>query len=219
VLEDAATLEDARGGARELRGVTARALEEVRQLARGLRPIALDELGLAAALEQYAAEYARAQGIRVEVQVRGVEAGRLPAAVETALYRIVQEALTNAAKHAAAQTVSIVVRRHGPAVLAIVADDGCGFDVKATLGTSGSRAGLGLHGMQERAASLGGSVTIESTPGEGTTVYARIPLAHPGAASDDSRDVPPPEGALPRGRPVVLVEEERDGKDPGSRRR
>ena len=190
-LEDAATLGDARAGARELRGVTARTLDEVRQLARGLRPIALDELGLAAALEQLAAEYARARGIRVEVQVRGVEAGRLPATVETALYRLVQEALTNTAKHAAAQTVSIVIRRQGAAVLAIVADDGCGFDVKTALGASGSRAGLGLHGMRERAASLNGSVTIESTPGEGTTIYARIPL----------------------------TEETGDGEDPGSRRR
>jgi PAS domain S-box-containing protein len=189
VLEDAATLEDAQAGARDLRAETARTLDEVRQLARGLRPVALDELGLAAALEQQAAEYARARSIRVEVQVRGVDAGRLPAAVETALYRIVQEALTNAAKHAAAQTVSIVVRRHGPAVQAIVADDGCGFEVKTALGASGSRAGLGLHGMRERAASLNGTVTIESTPGEGTTIYAWIPLA-----------------------------EERDGKDPGSRR-
>jgi PAS domain S-box-containing protein len=190
VLEDATTLEDARVDARELRGVTARALDEVRQLARGLRPIALDELGLAAALEQCAADYARARGIRVEVQVRGVEAGRLPAAVETALYRIVQEALTNAAKHADAQTVSIVVRRHGPAVQVIVADDGCGFDVKATLGASGSRAGLGLHGMQERAASLSGSVMIESTPGEGTTVYARIPLTNLGGGSEAPPEAP-----------------------------
>jgi PAS domain S-box-containing protein len=189
-LEDAGTLEDARAGVRDLRGVTARTLDEVRQLARGLRPVALDELGLAAALEQQAAEYARARGIRVEVQVRGVDAGRLPATVEIALYRIVQEALTNAAKHAAAQTVSIVVRRQGSAVQAIVADDGCGFDVATALGATGSRAGLGLHGMRERAASLNGSVTIESTPGEGATVYAWIPLA-----------------------------EERDGKDPGSRRR
>jgi PAS domain S-box-containing protein len=186
-LEDVTTLESARASVRDLRGVTARTLDEVRQLARGLRPIALDELGLAAALEQHAAEYARARGIRVEVQLRGVEASRLPVALETALYRIVQEALTNAAKHAGAQTVSIVIRRDGGWVQAIVADDGCGFDVKTALGAVGSRAGLGLHGMRERAASLNGSVTIESTPGEGTTVYARIPLAHGGGSDDHPR--------------------------------
>jgi PAS domain S-box-containing protein len=236
VLEDAAALEEARAGARELRAITARALDEVRQLARGLRPIALDELGLAAALEQQAAEFARVRGIRVEVEVRGVEAGRLPPAVETALYRIVQEALTNAAKHAAAQTVSIVIRRQGPAVQAIVADDGCGFDVKTALGASGSRAGLGLHGMRERAASLSGSVTIESTPGEGTTIYALIPLANFGAVSEDPPDAPPRRrGRSPRSEredqpwcsgdperpawPDRLLPEEGDGEDPGSRRR
>ncbi len=187
-LEDAATLEEARAGARDLRAVTARALEEVGRLARGLRPVALDELGLAAALEQYATEYARARGLRVDVQTRGLEAGRLPAAVETALYRIVQEALTNTAKHAGAQAVSIVLRRHGTAVQAIVSDDGCGFEVEAALAAGGSGPRLGLHGMRERAALLNGSVTIESTPGEGTTIYARIPLAEEGNGADPGPD-------------------------------
>lgn len=176
-LQDARSLEDARTRADELRAITARALSEVRRLAWRLRPVALDELGLVAALEQYAAEYARSWRLAVDVQARGLNSDRLPAPVETALYRIVQEALTNTAKHAGAQNVSIVVQRHAVSVQVIVADDGCGFDVEVALKPGGSRTRLGLHGMRERATLLNGSVTIESTPGEGTTVYAWIPLA------------------------------------------
>ena len=176
-LQDIRTLEEARARAGELSRITERILDEVRRLAWGLRPLALDELGLVAALEQYAAEYAKSWGISVSVQARGLDSSRLPSTVETALYRIVQEALTNTAKHAAAQTVSIVIQRHPSSVQAIVADDGCGFDVDAALKGGGTRPRLGLHGMSERAALLNGSVTIESTAGEGTTVYAWVPLA------------------------------------------
>jgi PAS domain S-box-containing protein len=189
-VEEAPTLEGARARAAELRRITVRALDEVRRFAWGLRPASLDELGLVPALEQYAAECAQSYGMSVDVQARGLESGRLPAPVETALYRIVQEALTNAAKHAKAQTVSVVVQRHASRVQAIVADDGCGFDVDAALGTPSAWAHLGLHGMRERAALLDGSVTIESTPGEGTTVYAWVPLA----GEDDGEDPDPHRG-------------------------
>jgi two-component system sensor histidine kinase UhpB len=187
-LQDAPSLEEARARMGELRLITARALDEVRRLAWGVRPVALDELGLVAALEQHAAEYARSWGIAVDVQARGLSSDRLPAPVETALYRIVQEALTNTAKHAGAQTVSIVVQRHAASVQAIVADDGCGFDVEAALKPGGARARLGLHGMRERAILLNGSLTIESTPGEGTTVYAWIPLTEKCDAGYSSPD-------------------------------
>jgi PAS domain S-box-containing protein len=175
-LEDASSPGEAGRRASELRRITARTLEEVRRLARGLRPIALDELGLVAAVEQLASEYAESRTIKVDVQARGVETGRLPRAVETALYRIVQEALANVAKHASAHGVSIVIQHHPAWAQAIVADDGVGFDVDAVLTGPESRHHLGLHGMRERAAVLGGSVTIESATGEGTTVYARIPF-------------------------------------------
>ncbi len=173
----------------KLRVITARALDEVRRLAWGLRPVALDDLGLVAALEQYVAEYAKSWRIAADVQARGLNSDRLPAPVETALYRIVQEALTNTAKHAGARTASIVIQRHPTSVQAIVADDGCGFDAEAALKPGGPRTRLGLHGMRERATLLHGSVTIESTPGEGTTVYAWIPLVekHRGEHSDPHR--------------------------------
>lgn len=176
-VEDAPTVEAARARAVELRQITARTLDEVRRFARGLRPSALDELGLVPALEHYATEYAQSHAISVDVQARGLDSSRLPAPVETALYRIVQEALTNAAKHAKPQAVSIVIQRHRSTVQAIVTDDGCGFDVDAALRAPSAWTHLGLHGMRERAALLNGSVAIESTPGEGTSIYAWIPLA------------------------------------------
>src|SRR5262245_3662814 len=164
VLEDAATLPETRTRAAELRRLTAQTLDEVRRLARGFRPAVLDDLGLVPALEHYATEYGESHGIAMDVQARGLDGERLPPAVETALYRIVQEALTNAAKHAGARTVSVVLQRQPTSVLAIVADDGCGFDVEKTLKAQDSWAHLGLYGMWERAGLLNGSVTIESTP-------------------------------------------------------
>ena len=101
--------------------------------------------------------------------------------MDLSAYRIVQEALTNAAKHAKAQTVSIVIQRHASRLQAIITDDGCGFDADAALRAPSAWTHLGLHGMRERAAILQGSVTIESTPGEGTTVYVWIPVPEPSA--------------------------------------
>jgi PAS domain S-box-containing protein len=182
-LEEAPSLEASREHARELRRVTGETLEEVRRLARGLRPSALDELGLVAAVEQYALDYTQARGMSVDVRVRGFGPERLPEAIETALYRIIQEALTNVSKHAGATSVSVVLQQGRDAVQAIVADDGCGFDVEAALRTPAAWAHLGLHGMRERAALLSGTVTIESEPGEGTTIYARVPI--PGVPHDE----------------------------------
>jgi PAS domain S-box-containing protein len=176
-LEHAPTLEAGRQQAEELRQAAARTLDEVHRLARGLRPTALDELGLVAAVEQHALDYAQTHGIAVDTRVRGFGRERLAPAVETAVYRIVQEALTNVAKHAGARTVSVVLQRTPDAVQAIVADDGCGFDVEAALRAPAGWTHLGLHGMRERAALLNGTVTIESAPGEGTTIYARVPVS------------------------------------------
>jgi PAS domain S-box-containing protein len=175
-LADAPTLAEVREQVGELRRVTARTLDEVRRLARGLRPGVLDELGLVPAIEQLTVDHSRLHSIAVEVSAVGFGMERLPAAVEAALYRVIQEALTNAAKHSGARTVNVVLQRRREMVQAIVSDDGCGFDVEATLRTPAARAHLGLHGMRERAALLGGTVTIESTPGEGTTIYARVPV-------------------------------------------
>jgi PAS domain S-box-containing protein len=175
-LAEAPTLEAVREHVAELRRVTARTLDEVRRLARGLRPGVLDELGLVPALDQLAVDHAQLHGITVDVSAVGFGQARLPPAIEATLYRIIQEALTNSAKHSGARTASVVLQRRRDMVQAIVSDDGCGFDVEATLRTPAARAQLGLHGMRERAALLDGTVTIESTPGEGTTIYVRVPV-------------------------------------------
>ena len=174
-LENARTLRAAKTQAGELRGLASRAVSEVRRLAWGLRPSVLDDLGLVAALERYAAEFTHSRGIRVDVRARNLD-GRLPSPVETALYRLVQEALTNVTKHAEATAVTIALEGRPSCARVTVGDDGRGFDVETTLGRAGASEHFGLLGMRERAALLGGSVTIESAPRNGTTIIVDIPL-------------------------------------------
>jgi signal transduction histidine kinase len=144
-------------------------LHDVRRLAVELRPKALDDFGLVPALERLRDVFAEQTGMRVDLESQIRE--RLPADVETALYRIVQEALTNIVKHARAGAVSIVLARSSRHVTAVIEDDGRGFT------RDGSGDGLGLLGMSERLALLGGKLKIESSPGAGTTIVAEVPLA------------------------------------------
>jgi PAS domain S-box-containing protein len=170
------TLKHAKSQVNQLRHITVQILDNLRRLARGLHPSILDDLGLAVALTRYATDYAQSYGIAVNVHTEGLDSSRLPSPVEIALYRIAQEALTNIARHAAAKTVRIVLKRRPSGVHMIVEDDGSGFDVETTLRTSTTSGHLGLYGICERATLLGGSVTIESKQGKGTTVSAQIPL-------------------------------------------
>jgi PAS domain S-box-containing protein len=160
----------------ELRRAAQAAVEEVRFLARGLRPPVLDELGLLPALTRYAEDFARTHGIRAEVVASGPAGGRLPAEVETALYRIAQEALANVARHSRASTVSVVLLRGPTFVQLLVEDDGAGWDPTSPPADGDAYHHLGLQGMRERAALLGGSLSVESSPGDGTAVCARLPL-------------------------------------------
>lgn len=160
--------------AMELRGVAAQTLDDVHSLAMRLRPRVLDDLGLAAGLERLAFEWQTRHKIPVDICVH-VGVDRLPSSVETALYRIVQEALTNVARHAGAATsVSVLIERRGDRLVAVIEDDGVGFE--ADLAT-GDRH-FGLLGMRERAELLGGGLTIESAPSRGTSLFIDIPL-HP----------------------------------------
>jgi signal transduction histidine kinase len=170
-VEEAKSPEDARQAAAALRGQIVDTLQNVRRLAVELRPSALDDFGLAAALERLAEAFGEQSGIQVDVQAN-LDSERLPEEVETALYRIVQEALTNVAKHAGATRVSIVVTRRATAVTAVIEDDGKGFGAS---GRSGD--GLGLVGMKERVGLLVGRLAIESTEGTGTTLVAEVPVA------------------------------------------
>jgi len=148
--------------------------EEVDRLAIELRPVALDDLGLDAALRRQVDEWAKDVGIPADIHTRGVDR-RLPEPVETTVYRVVQEALTNVRKHARASRASIVVERRGQELVAIVEDDGAGF-ATADIESESSPRRLGLLTMTERAALVGGRLEIESKPGHGTTVYLRVPL-------------------------------------------
>src|SRR5262249_45435714 len=136
------------------------------------RPTVLDDVGLYAALAQHIAGWSDRTEIEVDYEAAAVETERLPADIETAVYRIVQEALTNVARHAKAHRVSVTISRHGGDVTVAVEDDGVGFNSEAAV-TSGR---LGLVGMQERVALIGGTLDVESSPGSGTTVLARFPL-------------------------------------------
>ena len=160
----------AQSKATDLREGASKTLEEVHDRSMRLRPRVLDDLGLAAALERLVSEWQSRYKIPVDVEIQLTE--RLPGEVETAIYRIVQETLTNMARHADAGSASILVERHGDMVRAIVEDDGVGFDVN----TNHGERHLGLLGMRERAELLNGTFVIESSPDHGTSIYIEIPL-------------------------------------------
>jgi PAS domain S-box-containing protein len=141
-----------------------------------LRPTVLDDLGLLAALEKYAREWTKHFGIQVEVFSPGIEKARFPMEVETMLYRIAQEALNNVSKHAHAKQVRLLLERRKNEIWLTIDDDGEGFEVRKQAFSGGDGKGLGLIGMQERAALVDGSVEIESQPGNGTTILVRVPL-------------------------------------------
>jgi signal transduction histidine kinase len=125
------------------------------------------------ALRQYATKYEERHGVRVEVRVRGEER-RLPVSLETALYRIVQEALTNIWKHARATRASVIVTFEAGRCGVQVADDGIGFEVSA-VGPNGQGEHLGIVGIRERAEMIGGTLRIASAPGAGTTLLVSVP--------------------------------------------
>jgi signal transduction histidine kinase len=152
----------------------------VRDLALGLRPTMLDDFGLAPALEWHARDFTRRCGIPVEVAIDG-GLDHLSDRQRTCVYRVVQEALTNCARHAKARRILLRVERGVDSLTARVVDDGVGIEMEQR------RAGLGLRGMEERAREAGGRLTIDSVPGAGATVTVQLPLlvANPGA--DDAR--------------------------------
>ena len=159
----------------EMRDEIGEALEGVRRFARGLRPPALDELGLVAALESHVRGLEESVGLEVSMEADALD-GLLPPHAELALYRIVQESLSNVMRHAATCAVHIRLMRVDGLVRATVEDGGHGFNVREVM-SSDTHTGLGLFGMQERAVYVGGRVTIESSPGAGTRVTAEVPTA------------------------------------------
>jgi signal transduction histidine kinase len=175
ILLGLGALEDVDGGealnaaVAELRDLVVATLQDVRRLAVELRPTALDDFGLTAALERLTDNFAEQTGIEIELAA-GLGNDRLPSDVETVLYRLVQEALTNVVKHAHAEHVIIVLQQKQGVVSAVIEDDGRGF-------TDGEgQRGLGLVGMRERVALVDGSFRIESSPTSGTTLVVEVPV-------------------------------------------
>jgi signal transduction histidine kinase len=156
-----------------IRAMAEKTVNEVRDLALLLRPSMLDDFGLVPALKWQARETAKRTGLHVAVHA-DEEADDLPEEHQTCVYRLVQEALNNSARHASARNVEVRVARDGTRVRFSVRDDGAGFDPRLV-------RGLGLLGMEERVRRLGGTVRIDSQPGRGTLVNAELPVAEIGA--------------------------------------
>lgn len=152
---------------------------QIHRVAWELRPTVLDDLGLVAAIRAYLEEWSSRFGIGVEVQTPGMDGDRLSPDAEIALYRVVQEALTNVARHARATRVCLVLERQAGEVVLVVEDNGVGFR-PGKLRSSGPEGGLGLLGMRERVLLVGGELQIESAHGRGTALFARVPATPAG---------------------------------------
>ncbi len=156
----------------ELRQLVDQVEREIRRLSHELRPAILDSLGLIPALELLAEGVSQRNGL--PVVVRGSTGGRLSADVETVTYRVVQEAVTNAVKHGRPSLITVQCVRDADGLRGLVADNGCGFELTAATKGAGAH-GLGLIGMRERVAALGGRLTVNSQPGQGTSIVFQVP--------------------------------------------
>ncbi|MCL4832876.1 MAG: ATP-binding protein [Caldilineaceae bacterium] len=176
LLERARTPEEAQARVGELRELTAAALDEVRRVALDLRPKILDDLGLVAALGWRVDEFNAANAAQAALRVEGIE-HRLPHTLELVFYRVAQEALNNAARHANATTVQMLLAMEGGTLSLQVTDNGAGFD-SATQPNGGSsrHGGLGLLGIRERMEMIGGQLRIDSAPGRGTRLLVSAPV-------------------------------------------
>ena len=167
----------------QLESLTEHLVQKVHHLAQELRPAALDDLGLQTALINYLEKWSERSGVPVDFHDGSLDKQRLPSQVETTVYRVIQEALTNVLKHARAHRVSVILNHHRDQMLAIVEDDGKGFDAEILNNATDNHRGLGILGMQERVALVGGILNIESVQDGGTTLVVRIPVANARGAS------------------------------------
>jgi signal transduction histidine kinase len=172
-----------RGRVRDARDQIGGVLHEVRNLSHLLRPAALDDLGLVPAMESFVNSFGKRNAVSVEIDAPPPQT-RLPRSMELALYRVLQEGLTNVARHARARHVQVSLRVEDVVTLQIQ-DDGCGFDAAEFLRSPPQGHGMGVFGMRERVASYGGQFVIESGEGTGTQVRLSIPL---GGDADESEE-------------------------------
>ena len=172
---------DVRERLAETSALAEQTLEQIRELSFNLHPTLLDDFGLLPALRKYIRRYEKSVNIKVELEVINFE-DRLPQEIEIALYRIAQEALTNIARHAQAQTAQIHLRREESAIMAVIGDNGQGFMVDEVVNSKTYEGGTGLLGMRERVVLLHGGFDIQSTLRQGTRITIKIPLEN----DDDS---------------------------------
>jgi PAS domain S-box-containing protein len=172
-LDDATAIDEAKAQSRRLRAVAVKALDEVGRLVRGLHSSVLEDHGLAVALQRYVAEYSTTHNIAVELTLDAPDACNLLPAVQLAVFRVVQEALTNVVKHSGATAIRVRVARSASGLKTTIADNGQGFQADAV--SADAAAHLGLQSMRERAAILGGTLRVRSGA-RGTTISVRLPL-------------------------------------------
>jgi PAS domain S-box-containing protein len=158
--------------------VVKKAIAAVRDIAYGLRPPALDQLGLTRALENYCQEISGRSGVLIDFFSTGIESGSLDSDAEINIYRMLQEGLNNVARHAAASKVTVRMVKSHPDIILRIEDNGCGFDVTRRLAEAADEKRMGIRSMEERARLLGGSLDIQSLVGKGTRIIVTVPLEH-----------------------------------------
>lgn len=173
LLEEDAISEEMKRKLAELKEVSQTTLDEIHYISWSLRPSVLDDLGLLPAIKKYVIEYMKKYSTDVDIQLIGFNQVRLSSIYEVTIYRVIQEALTNAARHSKAENISIILKHLNHSVSIIIEDDGVGFDANKIIERKLTKDHLGLKGMQERIQSIGGKLVIESIPGAGTTVYVK----------------------------------------------
>lgn len=176
-IEELSSDEQVRLQAGELRRIGGEAHDEIRRLARGLRPAVLDDAGLVPALERFLQDVRASHKVEANLILACDEPPRLSSDVETTLYRMVQEGVTNAIRHGAATKIGVTMRCSPRAVEVSIEDDGSGFDPGRTLRGNADNQPFGLLSIRERAELAGGVVAIESTPGVGSRLQVRVPIA------------------------------------------
>jgi signal transduction histidine kinase len=176
LLESDRGPDDTRRLTADLRAAVDDVISRVHDLAWELRPSLLDSLGLVAAVQSLVEESARRLGLLVDLEVAGLEHSRFRPDVELAAFRIVQESLTNVAKHSGSSRASVVLQRRDGTLVVVIEDEGRGFDYEQMAGSALFERHLGLFGMSERATLVQGRLSVDSVPGRGTTIIAEIPL-------------------------------------------
>jgi signal transduction histidine kinase len=175
-IEELSTESQVQLQARDLRRLGGETHDEIRRLARGLRPAVLDDAGLIPALERFLEDVRSIQDVVASLELFCDGCSRLPSDVETTLYRITQEAITNAVRHGAATKIGVILRCNQSEAILVVSDNGCGFDANAKLTPSEDDQSFGLSSIQERAWLIGGQAIVESSLGAGSRLTINIPL-------------------------------------------